>query len=226
MTMDSSFRGYSTVSQKFSRWIAKMSTTASRFQASSASQNNNNNILPPVKSTAELDMELHAIPQVQHYHDLVNNQGTWTRGDPHDFAVKEHHLTAGALRGERMLNMTPIKFTSLDKKQVVVFYHLGRSLCGHDKVIHGGLIASILDEVTWMAAVPSMPGHAGFTANLNVNYRKRISAEQIVMVKGEFTQVEGRKGWSKATVCDLAGTVLADATALFVSPFGTKAASG
>lgn len=212
----------SSLSQKFSRWVAMMSTSAAKHRALPQT------VLPPGKSTAELQVELHSLRQVQALKELVQ-QGSWTMIDLHDMLPlegKPHHLTAGTLRGDKMLNVAPLAFMSKDFKDVVVFFHLGRSLCGHDKVIHGGMIASVLDEVTWMAAIPSMPGKAGYTANLNVNYRKRVSAETFVMVKGEFKQVEGRKGWSKATIYDVEDeSVLADGTALFVSPFKPEEAT-
>ncbi|KAG0026405.1 hypothetical protein BGZ82_009479 [Podila clonocystis] len=214
----SSSREYSSMSQKFSRWVAQMSTSAAKHHANLQPQT----VLPPGKSTAELQVELHSLRQVQEHKELVQ-QGSWTMIDLHDMLPlegKPHHLTAGTLRGDRMLNVAPLAFMSKDFTSVTVFFHLGRSLCGHDKVIHGGMIASVLDEVTWMAAIPSMPGKAGYTANLNVNYRKRVSADTFVMIKGEFKQVEGRKGWSKATIYDVEEeSVLADGTALFVSPF-------
>ncbi|KAF9424667.1 hypothetical protein BGZ94_007993 [Podila epigama] len=216
------------MSQKLSRWVALMSTAAAKRRAGARYGSSAEDdevamlkMLPPAKTTEELEHEMFGLKQVQEYMALVR-EGNWRQTDPHDFlppTVKHHHMTAGSLRGERMLNVTPLKFMSNDNKSIVLFLHLGRSLCGHDNVIHGGMLASILDEATWMAAIPSMPGNAGYTANLNVNFRKRVGADQFVMVNGEFEKVEGRKGWSKATIHDLDGTVLADGTALFVSPF-------
>ncbi|KAG0356761.1 hypothetical protein BG005_004298 [Podila minutissima] len=218
----SSSREYSSMSQRFSCWVAQMSTTAANHYANLQPQT----VLPPGKSTAELQVELHNLRQVQELKELVR-QGSWTMTDLHEMLPlegKPHHLTAGTLRGDRMMNVAPLAFMSKDSVSVTVFFHLGRSLCGHDKVIHGGMIASLLDEVTWMAAIPSMPGKSGYTANLNVNYRKRVSADTFVMVKGEFKQAEGRKGWSKATIYDVEEEdVLADGTALFVSPFKAEA---
>jgi len=106
-------------------------------------------VLPPGKSTAELQVELHSLRQVQALKELVQ-QGSWTMIDLHDMLPlegKPHHLTAGTLRGDRMLNVAPLAFMSKDFKDVVVFFHLGRSLCGHDKVIHGGMIASVLGKL-------------------------------------------------------------------------------
>jgi len=37
-------------------------------------------------------------------------------------------------------------FTSRDRKSAVLVMHLGSSMCGHEGVIHGGLLATVLDE--------------------------------------------------------------------------------
>jgi acyl-coenzyme A thioesterase PaaI-like protein len=33
-----------------------------------------------------------------------------------------------------------------DESEACVFVHLGRGLCGHDGIVHGGLLATLLDE--------------------------------------------------------------------------------
>jgi hypothetical protein len=33
-----------------------------------------------------------------------------------------------------------------DESESYAFLHLGRGLCGHDGIIHGGLLATLLDE--------------------------------------------------------------------------------
>ena len=55
-------------------------------------------------------------------------------------------LTAGALRGPGKLALTPLVRGRYDETESVVFLHLGRGVCGHDGIVHGGLIATLLDE--------------------------------------------------------------------------------
>lgn len=42
--------------------------------------------------------------------------------------------------------VAPLVFTSIDKKSAVFIIHVGGGLCGHEGVVHGGLLATILDE--------------------------------------------------------------------------------
>jgi acyl-coenzyme A thioesterase PaaI-like protein len=57
-----------------------------------------------------------------------------------------HSLSAGSLRGPGKLALSPLIRAKHDESEALVFLHLGRSLCGHDGIIHGGLLATVLDE--------------------------------------------------------------------------------
>lgn len=66
--------------------------------------------------------------------------------------------------------------------------------------------------------IPNLPNFTGFTANLNVDYRKPIIANQWVIIKGKLEKLEGRKAWGKASIETLEHTLLTEATALYISP--------
>ncbi|KAF9436079.1 hypothetical protein BGZ76_004863 [Entomortierella beljakovae] len=173
-----------------------------------------------IKKSVVLEAHMQELEQVLDYKVKVK-EGEWTEADPYWFltkATEPHHLLAGTLRGDNMLAVRPLKFERKDKKAIVLFFHLGRSLCGHDTIVHGGLLATLLDDATGMVALPNLPYHIGFTANLNINYRKPVKADQFVMVTAEFEKSEGRKGYTKAVIYDLHGNPLTECTALFVSP--------
>ena len=55
-------------------------------------------------------------------------------------------LTAGTLKGPGKLAIPPLVRARYDAKENWVFIHVGRALCGHEGVIHGGLLATLLDE--------------------------------------------------------------------------------
>ncbi|KAG0249582.1 hypothetical protein DFQ27_009917 [Actinomortierella ambigua] len=173
-----------------------------------------------IQRSALLELEMEQLSAVQEY-KLKAKNGDWKEANPYWFLTshtEKHHLTAGTLRGENMLSVRPLKFDRKDKKATVLFMHLGRSLCGHDGIIHGGMLGTILDEATGFIALPNLPLRIGFTAALNINYRKPVKADQFVMVVAEFERLEGRKGYTKAAIYDMEGNVLTEATALYVSP--------
>lgn len=106
--------------------------------------------LEEIKRSVLLEKEMANLALVAEYKDKVKT-GEWKEANPYWYLTKNtapHHLTAGTLRGENMLSVHPIKFERKDQKAIVLFLHLGRSLCGHDRIIHGGLLATLLGKIT------------------------------------------------------------------------------
>ena len=55
-------------------------------------------------------------------------------------------LTAGTLRGPGKLALPPLVRARKDEKASIVIIHLGTALCGHEGIVHGGMLATLLDE--------------------------------------------------------------------------------
>ncbi|KAG0365716.1 HotDog domain-containing protein [Gamsiella multidivaricata] len=172
----------------------------------------------PSAQEQQLQQHLEALEIVQaHAADTEH----WKRRTAYSLVTDDyriHHLTAGTLRGDGKLGVSPALFQSKDERHVISVLHVGKSLCGHPNIVHGGLLATMLDEITAMTAIPNLPGKTGFTANLNINYRHPCIADQFIVAHSEVTSVEGRKAFVKATLKTIEGTLLADATALFIAP--------
>ncbi|CAJ0884991.1 1917_t:CDS:2 [Entrophospora sp. SA101] len=133
---------------------------------------------------------------------------------------KTKHLTANTLQGKGKFIMRPIVFYSSEKMESIMFLHVGNDLCGHDGVIHGGLLSTIMDEGLTITVIPSLPDKNGATAFLHVNFRKPCKANQILVCKCKVTKIEGRKGFVEGRLETFdEGVVLVDANALFISDF-------
>ncbi|KAF9930825.1 hypothetical protein FBU30_011192 [Linnemannia zychae] len=172
---------------------------------------------PPSEKELSLQHELEGLEIViKHAQDTEN----WTRRTAYSLVTdsyRVHHLTAGTLRGDGKLSVKPALFQSKDEHHVVSVLHVGTDMCGHPNITHGGLLATLL-EVAPEKAIPNLPGKTGFTANLNINYRHPCIADQFLVAESDVTSVEGRKAFVKATLKTISGTLLADATALFIAP--------
>ncbi|WVQ79912.1 hypothetical protein IAT38_002013 [Cryptococcus sp. DSM 104549] len=138
--------------------------------------------------------------------------------DKYDPQKIHNSLTAGSLRGPGKLAIPPILFAKKDESQAVAVIHLGRALCGHDGIIHGGLLATVLDETLGRNALMNLPSRIGVTANLNINYRSPCMADQFVIVRTKVDEIKGRKCIASATMETLNGDRVVDATALFIEP--------
>ena len=116
-------------------------------------------------------------------------------------------------------------FSSRDGSQLASIQYLGPKLCGHPGIIHGGLLATMLDEGLARCCFPALPNKIGVTASLKVEYRKPCPADRFVVLKATTTKVEGRKAWVKGRIESLVEpgaselpVVYAEAEALFVEP--------
>ena len=137
--------------------------------------------------------------------------------------MRPHNLTGGTLAGEDKISVPPLSFSTTDGSKFVSIQHLGRSLCGHPGIVHGGLLATLLDEGLARCCFPALPNRIGVTASLKIDYRMPTKADQFVVLKAWTTKVEGRKAWVKGRLETLTedgsdGKILVEAEALFVEP--------
>ncbi|KAI9255224.1 HotDog domain-containing protein [Phascolomyces articulosus] len=136
-----------------------------------------------------------------------------------DIKAKAQSLTASTLRGKDKIIIPPVLFYYKDQTEVMAAVHLGKDLCGHAGIVHGGMCATLLDEILACVAMPALPNKIGFTANLNIDYRKPLAADQWVILRGKLDRAEGRKAYVKAWIESPDGkTKYSEATSLYISP--------
>lgn len=97
-----------------------------------------------------LEETLQSLPLLLQHREATEAAGEdWYETRPYLKVPEERRvnsLTAGALRGPGRLALPPLVRAKRDESEGWVFVHVGRGLCGHDGVIHGGLLATLLDE--------------------------------------------------------------------------------
>ncbi|KAL2884068.1 hypothetical protein SGCOL_000005 [Colletotrichum sp. CLE4] len=138
-------------------------------------------------------------------------------------ALRRHNLTGGTLLGPGRITVAPVCWTEEGGKSLVSITHLGTDICGHPGIVHGGLLATMLDEGLARCCFGALPHKVGVTAKLEINYRKPVHAGTYVVLRARTTRVEGRKAWVEGQLETLPvdgeePLVLAQASALFVSP--------
>ncbi|KAJ5152092.1 hypothetical protein N7492_010387 [Penicillium capsulatum] len=138
-------------------------------------------------------------------------------------ALRERSLTAGTLAGPNKIVVPPYVFSERDGKSMVQLMFLGSDICGHPGIIHGGLLATLLDEGLARCCFPALPNKVAVTANLNIDYRSPARAESYFALRAETVKVEGRKAWVEGRIETLPEdgtepTVLVEAKALFIEP--------
>ncbi|KAF8600067.1 Thioesterase/thiol ester dehydrase-isomerase [Ceratobasidium sp. AG-I] len=169
--------------------------------------------------TAALEEKLQNLDLVK---ELRQREGWYESTRPYHNYPEErrrHALVSGTLRGPGKLALPPIVFGKDDETEAIVVVHVGRSLCGHDGIVHGGLLATLLDESLARNALLNLPAKVGVTANLSVNYRAPARADQFIYIQTRLDKLEGRKATVSGTIRSLeSNEVLTEANALFVQP--------
>jgi uncharacterized protein (TIGR00369 family) len=86
---------------------------------------------------------------------------------------------------------------------------------GAEGVVHGGIQATILDEVMGLAAhtLLGAEDHKIVTAELNVRYRKAAPIEVPLTIRGALVRVEGSNMFFTGEILDGSGALLTDADA-------------
>ncbi|KAJ9157688.1 UPF0644 protein PB2B4.06 [Pleurostoma richardsiae] len=192
-------------------------------------------LLTPVTDEDTLQMYAPSDPETQAVEDYINAHPlvaelranpALTESRPHlkiPPAYRSHNLTGGTLLGPGRVPVPPFAWSEEGGKQYVQVSYLGSDLCGHPGIVHGGFLATMLDEGLARTCFAALPNKVGMTANLNINYRAPAKADRYVVLRGTTTKVEGRKAWVEGRIETLPvdgeePVLLADATALFIEP--------
>ena len=139
---------------------------------------------------------------------------------------RQHSLTAGTLAGPGKFPVAP--FIYVDDKNLVELTYVGTDMCGHTGIVHGGLVATILDEGLAWCGFGSLPNKIGMTAYLNISYKKPIPAGSYLVLRAETIKSERRKVWVKGTIEALPKDgksekeVFVEAEALYIEPKWVK----
>lgn len=175
------------------------------------------------------DDEAHRVEEFINKHPLVTELRSnldLVESRPHmkmPGTYRSRSLTGGALMGSGKMSVPPYAWIEPGGKSIVCVSYVGEDLCGHPGIVHGGFLATMLDEGLARCCFGALPHNIAVTANLNVDYRKPTPAGSYLVLRAETTKVEGRKAWVKGRIESLTEpgekpTIFAEATGLFISP--------
>ena len=84
---------------------------------------------------------------------------------------------------------------------------------GWQDTVHGGLLATVLDEAMIKAAAAA--GHKCVSAEITVKYKEPARTGARYRAEGRVAQARGRLVLAESRICDAAGRVYAQATGKF-----------
>lgn len=121
--------------------------------------------------------------------------------------------------------MNPKVFFGQDVKQTMSFVHLGYKMCGYPFLVHGGIIATLLNDFSKVGAylLSSCTGDSNRrfkVKSLNIFYRYPTYANQVLAIKTFATESEHIRTpekWIKSTILSEEGKILVECDAQLCS---------
>lgn len=137
-------------------------------------------------------------------------------------AEKEAHLTPMAhTTGNRCFGCGPanasglrLEFLLAPDKSVVCLTTVSDLFEGHPGYLHGGIIATLLDET--MSKSVRARGFTSMTRHMEIDYRRPVPSCAPLRMEGRVVRTEGRKHWTEARILNAEGSALAQGKGLFI----------
>ncbi|KAL7621293.1 hypothetical protein AAE478_008612 [Parahypoxylon ruwenzoriense] len=142
--------------------------------------------------------------------------------------VVRSRITSGPLAGARGLAYQRI-YHNPSSGEVTSVVYFGLATAGWPGIVHGGALATVLDESLGRCAILRFPARTGVTATIDLKYRAPTLTNGYYVVrtrplldKDHDPAKSDRKMWVEGTIETEAGKVCVEAKALFVVPKGVK----
>ena len=110
-----------------------------------------------------------------------------------------------------------LNFYETSPGEVVVDYTVPEQYQGYPGVVHGGVVAAMLDEVTGRVHMGGDPPRFMYTARLNIRYRKNVPVGQPLRIFGHAGKSHERTAIATGQIYGPDGELLAEAEALLVN---------
>jgi uncharacterized protein (TIGR00369 family) len=107
-----------------------------------------------------------------------------------------------------------LEFLLAEDSSVVCLALVPDTFEGPQGYLHGGIIATLLDET--MSKAVRARGFTAMTRHMEVDYLRPVPSSTPIRLEGHVTRNEGRKHWTEARILDAERTVLAIGKGLFI----------
>ena len=109
-----------------------------------------------------------------------------------------------------------LRFYQSGPGEVTANYTVSNEYQGYPGIVHGGIVAAMLDEVTGRSHMHGDPPRFMYTARLEVQYRKNVPVGKPLRLVGKALESKRRTATAHGAIYDLDGVLLAEANALLV----------
>lgn len=107
-----------------------------------------------------------------------------------------------------------LEFLLAEDATVVCLATIPAAFDGHPGYLHGGIIATLLDES--MSKAVRASGVSAMTRQLEADYLRPVPSGAPIRMEGCIVRSEGRKHWTEARILNAHGKELARGKGLFI----------
>ena len=104
-----------------------------------------------------------------------------------------------------------LRFDDNGMDEVQALYTAGEEYQGYPGVVHGGIVAAILDELGGRTTMAGDPDRFMMTAKIEIRYRKPVPTETQLTLVGRLLKDQGRLAIAHSEIRLPDGTVAAEA---------------
>lgn len=116
--------------------------------------------------------------------------------------------------GSANLSGLQLEFFRAPDGSVVASPTVPATFDGHPGYLHGGIIATLLDES--MSKSVRALGKSAMTRKMDVDFQRPVPSGVLLRIVGHVIRSEGRKHWAEASIVNSEGATLATATGIFI----------
>jgi len=109
-----------------------------------------------------------------------------------------------------------LRFYSQGPEQVNAEYTVPEQYQGYPGLVHGGIVAAMLDEICARALMSGERPRFMYTAHLELRYKKNIPVGQPLQLIGRAIKIKSHTATAHGAIYNTAGELLAEAKALLV----------
>jgi acyl-coenzyme A thioesterase PaaI-like protein len=110
-----------------------------------------------------------------------------------------------------------LRFYESNAGEVSAEYTVPEHYQGYPGVVHGGIVAAMLDEICGRVHMGGEPPRFMYTARLDIRYRQNVPVGKPLQLIGKAGKSRGRTATSTGKILGPDGTILAEAEALLVN---------
>ncbi len=143
----------------------------------------------------------------------MKDSGTETRSD---IVNKQPNSANCFVCGRDNVNGLGLSFYEVGPDEVMAEVVIPTHFEGYPGIVHGGIVATMLDEIAERAAMIGEHTRFRLTAKLEIRYRKPVPSGKVLRLRGIVVRKSGRIAHTHCELILPDGTVAAEADAVLV----------